>query len=134
MSDPLNRLRAATLALAVLVTACGERPLPPPVVVPAPSDASSDALRWAVESALAQRHLSVLARAPGQIIASVHSNGSGEWAKVSVMYGDGEVRIECLREDVDRGRYQRWMQLLSADIQKNVATIGMRAVQPQAAP
>jgi hypothetical protein len=100
--------------------------------LPAPAAASSEELRWAIEGALAARNWTVSERAPGSITAFVVSQGTAAHATVEITYKPGAIDIRCVKEDVSRQRYDRWIQLLSAEIQKNVAQLGMR--RPPAPP
>ena len=100
---------------------------PAPVVVTAPEQANPQGLRWAIESALAQRRWTVVERDPGRIRATVSSKATGGHATVDVRYGPGTVEIVYVNQDVGWSRYDRWVQLLSADLQKSVALVGMAA-------
>jgi hypothetical protein len=120
-------LRPPSLSIALIVVAlaaCAHE-LPPPTTVPAPAAATSEELRWAVEAALAARNWSVVERKPGAIGAAVRSQSTGEQATVEITYRPGAVDIRCVTQTVSPGRYDRWMRLLSAEIQKNVAQLGM---------
>jgi hypothetical protein len=72
-----SRLIRAAL-LATVLAGCGPRTFPPPVVVPAPAEASPETLRWAVEAGLGERHWTVSDQRPGVIHAYVVSEYSGE--------------------------------------------------------
>jgi hypothetical protein len=104
--------------------------LSPPVTLPAPTAASAEELRWAVEGALAARKWTVLERAPGSITAFVLSRNTGEKATIEIRYQPGAIVIRCTKTEVSRPRYDRWIQLLSSEIQKNAALVGMRPSQP----
>jgi len=122
-------LRRPSVSIALLVVAqasCVHEQLPPPVTMPAPAAASSDELRWAIEAALATRNWTVSDRAAGSISAFVVSRGSGDNATIEITYKPGVIEIRCVTKDVSRERYDRWMQLLSSEIQKNAAQLGMR--------
>jgi hypothetical protein len=124
-------LMVATLATVV---GCAHEP-PPTIVIPAPEQARPEALRWAIEAALAERRWTVMERAPGVIRAGVRSDGSGESAVVDLRYLRGAVEIRCVKMFVARGRYDRWIQLLSAEVQKEVALVGAgRDAPPPLAP
>jgi hypothetical protein len=119
------RRRYVSIALVVISLAGCAHEVPPPTTVPAPAAATSEELRWAVEAALAARNWTVVEREPGAISASVHSQGSGEEATVKITYRPGVVDIRCVKQAVYPGRYDRWIRLLSSEIQKNVAQLGM---------
>lgn len=108
----------------VALAGCAHEPFPP-LTVPAPTAASSEELRWAVEAALAARNWTVSHREPGAITAYVRSQGTGERAVIKIAYRPGVIDIECVKQDVSRQRYERWMQLLSSELQKNAAQLGM---------
>jgi hypothetical protein len=121
-------LRRPLVSIALVVVAlagCAHEPYPP-VTVPAPAAASTEELRWAIEGALAARNWQVVQRTPGAIDAYVHSQGSGDNALIQVTYRTGVIDIQCVKQNVSSHRYDRWMQLLSSEIQKNVAQLGMR--------
>jgi len=120
-------LRPPSISIALVVVAlagCAYEP-PPPTTMPAPAAASSEELRWAVEASLAARNWTVLKRAPGSITAFVHSRGSGEEATIEITYHPGAIKIRCVEQKVSPQRYDRWMQLLSSELQKNAAQLGM---------
>jgi hypothetical protein len=104
--------------------------LPPPFAVPAPASASSEELRWAIEAALAAHNWTVNKREPGTIGAWVQSQGSGDHAVIEINYRPGVIDIRCLKQSVPDSRYDRWMQLLSAEIVKNAAQLGMGRGRP----
>jgi hypothetical protein len=118
---------STSLTIVVLLStlAACDHELPPPIVLPAPEQTQPDALRWSIEAALAERRWSVTTRAPGRIRAGVYSDGSGDRAVVDVFYYRGAIEIRAVDRDVSTQRYDRWIQLLSAEIQKNVALLGM---------
>jgi hypothetical protein len=121
-------LRRPSVSIALVVAAlagCVTYEPAAPVKMPAPAGASSEQLRWAVEAALAARNWTVTERAPGSITAFVLSRGSGDQATVEVTYKAGAIEIRCVKQEVSPQRYDRWMQLLSSEIQKNVAQLGM---------
>lgn len=114
------------MALVVVALAsCAQEPFPA-VSVPTPSGASSEELRWVIEAALAAHNWKILDRGPGSMTASVYSTGSGDQATVQIKYGPGAVDIECIKQDVSRQRYDRWIHLLSTEIKKNAALLGGR--------
>jgi hypothetical protein len=125
---PIFSGRLATLAVAL--AACAERPLPTPTVVATPPHAQPESLRWAIEAALSEHNWTVFRRGPGFIEANVFSQGSAEGASIHIAYGGGTVEIECLSWHVDPQRYERWMRLLSAAINKYVAPLGVGAPPP----
>ena len=92
--------------------------------MPAPASASSEELRWVIEAALAAHKWTVNQRAPGTIGAWVHSQGTGDHAVIEITYQPGVIDIRCVKQDVSKARYDRWMQLLSAEIMKNAAPAG----------
>ena len=107
----------------------------PPFAVPAPAAASAEELRWVIEAALAAHKWTVNKRAPGTIGAWVHSQGRGDYAVIEINYRPGVIDIRCVKQDVSKSRYDRWMQLLSADMMKNAAPLGMGTRRaPAAAP
>lgn len=57
--------------------------------------------------------------------AWVHSQGSGEHAVIEINYRPGAIDIQCVKQRVSRSRYDRWMQVLSSEIMKNAAQLGM---------
>ena len=120
-------LRKSPLSIAlVVVTLVGcEHELPPPVTIPAPATASSEQLRWAVEAGLAAHNWTVVGRKPGSIAASVYSHGNGDNATVEISYRPGVIAIRCVKQEVSPERYDRWMQILSSEIQKTAAQVGM---------
>jgi len=118
--------RFVSIALVVAALAGCASKLPPPVTLAAPATASAEELRWAIEAALAERRWTVNQRAPGVIGAFVVSHGSGEGAAVDIAYAAGTIEIRCAQQEVSEQRYDRWVQLLSSDIQKYVAQLGMR--------
>ena len=115
--------------VAVTLVSCVHE-LPPPVIMPAPATASSEQLRWAVEAGLAAHNWTVVGRKPGSIAASVYSHGNGDNATVEISYRPGVIAIRCVKQEVSPERYYRWMQLLSAEIQKNAAQLGMGLPPP----
>jgi len=116
------------VSIALIVAAlagCVHEPSPP-VSLPAPLAASSEELRWAVEAGLAAHNWTVTKRAPGSITAFVYSRGSGDQATIQVAYRPGLIEIRCLeKKRVSEDRYDRWVRLLSGEIQKSVAMLGM---------
>jgi hypothetical protein len=108
--------------------------LPPPVSIPAPASASSEELRWVIEAALAARNWTVSHRAPGSITAYVLSKGSGFYATIEITYRPGTVSIRCVEQQTTKARYDRWIQLLSSEIQKNAAQLAMGLARPPAPP
>jgi hypothetical protein len=128
----LRALRGPFVSIALVVVAlsgCAHE-LSPPVTVPAPVGASSEELRWAIEAALAARNWTVLERRPGTIGAFVYSQATADQAVVEIAYRPGVIDIRCVKQDVSQGRYDRWLQLLSSEIQKNVAQVGMGMGRP----
>ena len=119
------RRPSVSIALVVVALAGCAHELPPPVTMPAPAAASSEELRWAIEAGLAARNWTVLERAPGVIGAFVFSQSTADQAVVEITYRPGVIAIRCVKEDVSRQRYDRWIQLLSSEILKNAAQIGM---------
>jgi hypothetical protein len=111
--------------VVVALTSC-VHDLPPPVTVLTPSGASSEELRWVIEAALAEHNWKVLERAPGSMSAYVHSQGSGDEATIEITYRPGVIDIHCVKEKVSGQRYDRWIHLLSVEIQKNAALLGIR--------
>jgi hypothetical protein len=124
--------RRPSLSGALLVAALAScvYELPPPVTLPAPTAASAEELRWAVEGALAVHKWTVLERAPGSITAFVFSRNSGDKATIEIRYQPGAIVIRCTERQVSSARYDRWIQLLSSEIQKNAALVGMRPSRP----
>ena len=123
-----------SIALAAGVLAgCAYEPLPP-VSLPAPKTASSEELRWAVEAGLAAHRWVVTERGPGSISAYVYSQGSGDHASVEIEYVPGRITINCVKRQVSKQRYDRWMQLLTSEIQKSVAQLGMGRRPPPSEP
>jgi hypothetical protein len=120
------------LVAALVAVGCAADPLPPPVVLPAPENVSTQALGFVVESALAEKGWTVLQRKPGHTRAAVRSGGNGENAMIDVDYRGGSIDIRCLRRNVSDERYARWIKLLSVVIQRQLATAAVAA--PAAAP
>ena len=121
-------VRRSSVSIALVVVAlssCAHEPFPS-VSVLTPAGASSEELRWVIEAALAAHNWKVVNRAPGSMTASVYSMGSGDHATVEIKYGPGAVDIECVKQDVSRQRYDRWIHLLSTEIKKNAALLGGR--------
>ena len=117
----------AFVAIALVMVAlvgCVHEP-PPPVALPAPVAASSEELRWAIEAGLAAHNWTVTERAPGAITASVYSRSSGDQATIKILYRPGAIEIRCLNLDVSADRYDRWMRLLTGEIQKGTSMLGM---------
>jgi hypothetical protein len=114
-----------SIALVVAALANCAHELPPPVTMPAPAVASSEELRWAIEGALAARNWTVTERTPGAITAFVYSQATADQAVVEITYRPGVIDIRCTKQDVSRDRYDRWILLLSSEIQKNAAQLGM---------
>lgn len=111
----------------------------PLAFIPAPEAAAPEALRWAVEAALSERHWNVDNRTRGHIQASVWSRGSGESATISVAYDTRGIQIFMVTASVNPNRYDRWIRLLVGNINAHVAQIGMGRTaapweQPAAAP
>jgi hypothetical protein len=119
------RLPSLSIALVVVALAGCVYEIPPPVTLPAPDSASSEELRWAVEGALAVHNWTVLERAPGSITASVFSRNTGDRTTIEVAYRPGAIVIRCTKQEVSRARYDRWIHLLSSEIQRNAALVGM---------
>jgi hypothetical protein len=105
----------------------------PVTSVPVPEGIAPQSLRWAVESALSERHWDVGDSAPGRVQASVYSNGSAENARIAVTYGPGFIQIEKLAGSVRPERYARWVRLLVTNINKHVAQLGPARAAPPAA-
>jgi len=119
-------LRQIVLTVVLLSTLGGcAHELPEPILVTAPERAKPEGLRWAVEAALAQRGWTVVKRDPGLIRATVTSNATGDHATVEVRYRPGAVEILYVFQDVGWSRYDRWVQLLSAELRKSVALVGI---------
>jgi hypothetical protein len=130
VSRPAVQRRSVSIALVILALAgCAYEPFPP-FAVPAPESASSEELRWVIEAALAAHNWTVHQRGPGTMRAWVHSQGSGEHAVIEINYRPGVVDIRCVKQRVSRSRYDRWMQVLSSEIMKNVAQLGMGRGRP----
>jgi hypothetical protein len=133
--NPRAFLRLASiLLLASSLGGCAHHEPPPPTIVAAPAGASPEALRWAIEGALAERHWNVLRREPGRIGAYVSSQGTGDQALVEITYGSGDIQVRLVQEADDRQRSERWVRLLAGDIQRNVASIGMGKPPPPPPP
>jgi hypothetical protein len=130
--------RHASLSIAVVILALAScaypHPIPPPRTVLAPAGASSEELRWAVEGALATRSWTVVDRAPGSITAFVFSRGTQERADVKINYRPGVIEIQCTKQQAAPQRYDRWVQLLATEIQKNAAQVGMAGSTPPPPP
>ena len=123
-----------SISIAIVVAAlagCSYEPYPPVTVAALPK-ASSEELRWAVEAALAARNWTVSSRESGKIGAYVVSRGSGDHAVIEIDYRGGTIDIRCVQQQVSRDRYDRWIQLLSSEIQKQVAQLGMKLARPPA--
>ena len=126
--------RRPSISIALIMVAlagCPHEPFPP-VTVPAPAAASSEDLRWVIEAALAARRWTIRERAPGAIGASVQSQGTGDHAVVEITYRPGVIDIRCVKQNVSRARYDRWIQLLSTEIVKNAAQQQMGRGRPPA--
>ena len=134
VSPRAHRRPSVSIALVVVALAGCPHELPPPVALSTPEAASSEELRWVVEGALATRNWIIRERAPGVITAHVRSMGSGDYAVIQVAYQPGAIEIRCVKWDVSPHRYDRWMQLLSSDIRKNVAQLGMGLARPPPPP
>jgi hypothetical protein len=137
MGSRVYRQASRSIGLVVLALAsCAyPHPIPPPRTVPAPTGASSEELRWAVEGALAAHSWTVVDRTPGSITAFVFSRGTNERADVRINYRPGLIEIQCTKQQASPQRYDRWVQLLSTEIQKNAAQVGMgRAASPPPPP
>ena len=115
------------------LASCVYEPLPP-TTLPAPESATTEELRWAVEAGLAAHRWVVTERAPGSITAYVFSQGSGDTATVEIKYRPGDITINCVKRQVSKQRYDRWMQLLTSEIQKSVAQLGMGRRPPPPSP
>jgi hypothetical protein len=122
-----SRLRSIVAAALVgwLAVGCAERPLPPPVSLPAPENVPTQSLGFVVDSALADKGWTVLHRKPGHTRAAVISRGSGESATIDVDYRGGSIDIRCLKRTVSDERYDRWIRLLSTIIQRKLATVAI---------
>jgi hypothetical protein len=123
MDQRVVRRPSVSVALVVVALTGCVHEIPPPVTVPVPPAASSEELRWIIEAALAAQ---VLDRAPGSISAYVHSQGSGDDATIEITYRPGVIGVRCVKENVSPQRYDRWIHLLSTEIQKNAALLGAR--------
>jgi len=120
------RWSSVSIALvAVSLASCAHEPFPP-VSVLTPAGASSEEMRWVIEAALATHNWKVVDRGANSMTASVRSAGSGDFATVQINYGPGAVDIECVKQDVSRQRYDRWIHLLSTEVKKNAALLGGR--------
>jgi hypothetical protein len=108
-------------ALAASFAACAAQQLPPPTVVAAPPQARPEMLQWAIEAALAEHSWTVSKRGPGFVEATAISQGTKEGATIYVTHDVGLIRISCLRASVAPQRYDRWMHLLAAAINKYAA-------------
>jgi hypothetical protein len=120
---PRGRL-LAIICLFVTLAGCAHGP-PPPIVLDAPEKAKPESLRWAIEAALAQRRWTITEREPGRIRAKVASQATAQHAIVDIRYGSGAVEIDYVDQGVGWSRYDRWVQLLTAELQKSVAQVGM---------
>jgi hypothetical protein len=128
------RLALLGLVLAVAAGCVTTRPLPPTTIL-APASASPEATRWAIEAGLAERRWVVAGHAPGVVDAYVKSAGTGEFVSVEIAYEPGRVTIRQVQWRGSRERHQRWIGLLSAEIRKHLAKIGMNdAGGPHALP
>lgn len=119
--------RRVVLACVLTIAAAGcfaTTPVPP-VFIEAPADASPEATRWAIEAGLAERRWVVAAHAPGIIDAYVRSEGARDFLSVEVAYEPGRVTIRQVQWRGSAERHQRWIDLLSAEIRKHLAQIGM---------
>lgn len=128
-SRALQRSSVSIALVVVALAGCAYEPFPP-FAVPAPESASSEELRWVIEAALAAHKWTVHERGPGTMRASVHSQGTGDHAVIEINYGPGVVDIRCVKQRVSRSRYDRWMQVLSSEIMKNAAQLGMGRGRP----
>jgi len=126
MDQRVVRRPSVSVALVVVALTSCVHEIPPPVTVPVPPAASSEELRWVIEAALAAHNWKVLDRAPGSISAYVHSQGSGDEATIEITYRPGIIGVRCVKENVSQQRYDRWIHLLSTEIQKNAALLGAR--------
>jgi len=129
----VSRPSFVSIALIIVALAGCVHELPPPVTLPAPAAASSEELRWAIEAGLAAHNWTVTERAPGSISAYVYSRGSGDQATIKILYRPGAIEIRCVQQDVSPDRYDRWMRLLSGEIQKGTAMLGM-GIRPAPSP
>ena len=126
VAPPTVRWSFVSIALAALaLTSCVQETLPPAKVA-VPATASEEDLRWVIEAALALHNWKVVERAPGSMNAYVRSQGSGEEATIQIAYRPGAVHIRSVKSTVSRQRYDRWVHLLSIEIQKNAALLGSR--------
>jgi hypothetical protein len=130
-SRSFGRRLAMLGVLAALVAGCASTPLPSTTII-APSSASGEALSWAIEAGLAERRWITIGHSPGIVEAHIRSNGTGDYVRVEISYGAGVVTIRPVKWSIIRERYSRWMNLLSADIRKNIAQIGMGRGGPPA--
>jgi hypothetical protein len=101
--------------------------------VPVPEEISLSSLRWVVEASLSERHWDVDDSKPGRVAASVQSKGSGEFARILVTYAPGAIRIEKVAGEVTPQRYERWVRLLVANINRHIAPLGSGQSPPPAA-
>jgi hypothetical protein len=106
-----------------------------PAFVPVPEGIRPESLSWVVEAALSERHWTVNRRSPGNIQASVWSQGSGENATIGIQYGPTGIQISQLAASVTAARYDRWIRLLVTNINRHIVQIGMgRPAAPWGAP
>lgn len=119
--------------VAALAVGCATTPLPSATLI-APTSASAEALSWAIEAGLAERRWITTGHRPGIVDAYVMSNGTGDYVRVEISYGAGVVTIKPVKWSINGQRYARWVNLLSADIRKNLAQIGMGRSGPPAPP
>jgi hypothetical protein len=131
LAGTIHRRLSILGVLAALAVGCASSPMPSTTII-APSAASSEALSWAIEAGLAERRWTTIGHRPGVVEAHVRSNGTGEYVRVEISYGAGIVTIRPVKWSIDRPRYTRWVNLLSADIRKNLAQIGMGRGGPPA--
>lgn len=133
-SGPINRRLAIVGGLGVLAAlaaGCASTPLPSATIV-APSAASSESLSWAIEAGLAERRWETIGHRAGIVDAHIRSHGTGDYVRVEISYGAGVVTIRPVKWSINRERYARWINLLSADVRKNLAQIGMGRGGPPA--
>lgn len=125
----ISRVDGRRLVLACLLTiaaaGCFATTPPPPVFIEAPNGASPEATRWAIEAGLAERRWVVAGHAPGVIDAYVKSEGAREFLSVEIAYEPGRVTIRQVQRRGSADRHERWVGLLSAEIRKHLARIGM---------
>jgi hypothetical protein len=126
MDERAVRRPSVSVALVVVALMSCVHEIPPPVTVPVPPAASSEELRWVIEAALSAHNWKVLGRMPGSMGAYVRSQGSGDEATIEITYRPGGIEVRCVKANVSPQRYDRWIHLLSIEIQKNAALLGGR--------